>query len=98
MKLFFAQLFLLISSVSTEQSQIWVINTVLKKQERADLLWQDNLTHCLCRQVRLLMTTPSSTEVAAQENLLQKYQERVERLSQQNRVIKICTVKSDSTS
>ena len=27
----------------------------------------------------------------AQEDLLQKYQERVERLSQQNRVIKFCT-------
>ena len=30
-------------------------------------------------------------EDPAQEDLLQKYQERVERLSQQNRVIKICT-------
>ena len=40
----------------------------------------------------LLMTTPTpSTEVPAQEDLLQKYRERVERLSQQNRVIKICT-------
>ena len=40
----------------------------------------------------LLMKTPTpSTEVPAQEGLLQKYKERVERLSQQNRVIKICT-------
>ena len=40
----------------------------------------------------LLMTTLTrSTEVPAQEILLQKYKERVERLSQQNRVIKICT-------
>ena len=40
----------------------------------------------------LLITTPTpSTEDPAQEDLLQKYQERVERLSQQNRVIKICT-------
>ena len=40
----------------------------------------------------LLMTTSTpSTEVPAQEDLLQKYQERVERLSQQNRVIKFCT-------
>ena len=31
------------------------------------------------------------TDDPAQEDLLQKYQERVERLSQQNRVIKICT-------
>ena len=40
----------------------------------------------------LLMITPTpSTEDPAQEDLLQKYQERVERLSQQNRVIKFCT-------
>ena len=40
----------------------------------------------------LLMTTPTpSTEDPAQEDLLHKYQERVEWLSQQNRVIKICT-------
>ena len=39
-----------------------------------------------------LMKTPTpSTEVPAQEDLLQKYQERVEWLSQQNHVIKICT-------
>ena len=31
------------------------------------------------------------TEDPAQEDLLQKYQERVEKLSQQSRVIKICT-------
>ena len=38
-----------------------------------------------------LMKTPTpSTGDPAQEDLLQKYQERVERLSQQNRVIKIC--------
>ena len=33
-KLFFVQLFLLIWSVSTEQSQTCVMNTVLVKQER----------------------------------------------------------------
>ena len=39
-----------------------------------------------------LMKTPTpSTDDPAQEDLLQKFQERVERLSQQNRVIKICT-------
>ena len=38
-----------------------------------------------------LMKTPTpSTEVHAQEILLQKYQERVEKLSQQNRVINMC--------
>ena len=39
----------------------------------------------------LIMTPTSSIEILAQEDLLQKYQERVERLSQQNRVIKFCT-------
>ena len=40
----------------------------------------------------LLMKTPTpSTDDPVQEDPLQKYQERVERLSQQNRVIKICT-------
>ena len=48
---FFAQLFLLISSVSTEQSQICVRNSVLVKQERGDRCWQNNLAHCLCPQV-----------------------------------------------
>ena len=45
LKLFFAQLFLLISSVSTEQSQIYVRNTVPVKQELGDPCWQDKLTH-----------------------------------------------------
>ena len=39
----------------------------------------------------LLMTPRPSIEILAQEILLQKYQERVERLPQQDRVIKICT-------
>ena len=39
-----------------------------------------------------LMKTPTpSTDDPEQEDLLQKYQERVERLSQQNRAIKFCT-------
>ena len=52
LKLFFAQLFLLISSVSTEQSQVCVKNTNSAMLEQGDLFWKDNLTHCLCRQVR----------------------------------------------
>ena len=43
-ELFFAQSFLSISSVSTEQFQICVKNTVAVKQEQGDLLWQSNLT------------------------------------------------------
>ena len=39
-----------------------------------------------------LMRTPTpSTDDPAQEDPLRKYQERMERLSQQNRVIKFCT-------
>ena len=46
----------------------------------------------LFEPARLLITTPTpSTEVPAQENLLQKYTERVDRLSQQDRWLKICT-------
>ena len=50
LKLFFAQFFLFISLVSTEQSQICVRNTVPVKQERGDPCWQSNLTHCSSQQ------------------------------------------------
>ena len=39
----------------------------------------------------LMKTHTPSTDDPAQEDLLQKYLELVERLSQQKRVIKICT-------
>ena len=45
LKLFCAQFFLWISSVSTEQSQMCERNTIPVKQERRDPCWQDNLTH-----------------------------------------------------
>ena len=48
LKLFLAQLFLLISSVFTEQSQICVKDVTLVMIEQDDLLWKDNLTHCSC--------------------------------------------------
>ena len=45
----------------------------------------------LFEPAKFLITTPTpSTEVPAQEDLLQKYKERVERLSQQDRLMKIC--------
>ena len=83
LKLFFTQLFLLISSVFTEQSQICVMNTGLVKQGQSDPLFDPASS--------LMKTHTPSTDDPAQENLMQKYQERVERLSQQNRVIKFCT-------
>ena len=40
----------------------------------------------------LLITTPTpSSEIPAQEHLLQKHKERVEKLPQPDRLIKICT-------
>ena len=44
----------------------------------------------------LMKTHTPSTDDPAQEDLLLQYQERVERLSQQNRVIKFCTDAGDS--
>ena len=44
---FFANLFLLISSVFTEQSQTCVTNANPAMLEQGDLFWWDNLTHCL---------------------------------------------------
>ena len=38
----------------------------------------------------LIMTPTPSIEIPAQENLLQKYKERVERLPQPDQLIKIC--------
>ena len=46
----------------------------------------------LFESAKLLIRTPRpSIEIPAQENLLQKHKERVERLPQQDRLIKICT-------
>ena len=51
LKLFFAQLFMLSSSLFTGQSQICVKNAKPAMLEQGDLFWWDNLTHCLCPQV-----------------------------------------------
>ena len=73
----FAQLFLSISSVSTEQSQICV------KKEQSDPLFAP---------ANSLVTTPApSIEIPAQENQLQKHKERVEKLPQPDQLKKICT-------
>ena len=45
----FRTIFLLISSVFTEQSQICVKNVILAMLEQGYLLWQDKLTHCFCQ-------------------------------------------------
>ena len=85
----FRAIFLLISSVFTEQSQICVKNTKPVMLEQGDLFWQDNLTFS---SSSFMKTRTPSTDDPAQEDLLQEYQERVDRLSQQNnRVSKFCT-------
>ena len=63
-------------------------NANLAMSEQGDLFWCDNLTHCLCAQV---CENTYTFDDPAQEDLLQKYQERVDKLSQQNRVIKFCS-------
>ena len=63
--------------------------TCQERTERPVLVGQSDP---LFVQKNSLMKTPTpSTDDPPQEDLLQKYQERVERLSQQNRVIKFCT-------
>ena len=91
MKLFFAQLFLLISSVSTEQSQICVTNANPAMLEPGRLVLVGQYDP-LFVPTSLLMKTPTLlTDDPAPDDLLQKYKERVDKLPQQNRVIKFCT-------
>ena len=90
--MFFAQLFLLSSSVSIYGAFSDLCDEYSACQTRA-------VRPLLARQSDpsfepaglLIMTHRPSTEVLAQENLLQKYKERVERLSQQDRLSKFCT-------
>ena len=88
LKLFFAQLFLL--SIYGAVSDLCDEHRIC--QARTERLVLAEQSDPLFEPASLLMTIPTpSTEDPAQEDLLQKYQERVERLSQQNRVVKICT-------
>ena len=89
LKLFFAQIF------SVYQLSIYGAVSDLHDEYRACQVRTERpvlagQSDPLFEPARLLMTTPTlSTEVPAQEYFLQKYKERAERLSQQNRVIKI---------
>ena len=65
-------------------------NTVVVKQEQGNQFWQSNLIH-FSRQQTLIMTLIPSIEIPAQENLLQKHKERVEKFPQLDRLIKNCT-------
>ena len=91
LKQFFAQLFLLISSVYAEQSQIRVKNTNLGMLQQRDLFLATQSDPLSVPTSVMKTLTPSTDDPAQEEDLLQKYQERVDKLSQQNRVIKLCS-------
>ena len=90
LKLFFAQLFLLISSVFTKQSQICV-KECKSCHVRTGRLVLAGQSDPLFVPTSVMKTPTPFTDDPAQEDLLQKYQERVGKLSQQIRVIKFCT-------
>ena len=86
METFFAQLFLPISSVSTEQSQICVRNT---RRERPVLAGQSDP---LFEPADLLITTPSpSIEIPAQEIFISKVQRTSGKALTTRPIEKICT-------
>ena len=66
------------------------MNTAAVKQEQGDLLWQQSDPFFAPADLWMMEPTPS-IEIPAQENLLHKHKERVEKFSLQDRVIKICT-------
>ena len=90
LKLFSAQSFLSISPVSTEQfsdlceeyssCRTRTGRLVVAEQSDPLFVWADIL----------IMTPTPSIEIPAWENLLQKHKERVEKLPQPDRLIKIC--------
>ena len=90
LKMFFAQLFLLISSVFTEQSKTCVKNVTPAMIEQGDLLWKDNLTHCSC-QVWWRHTYFWPMILHNKKKIYWKDKERIEKLSQQDRLSKFCT-------
>ena len=90
LKLLFAH-FLLISSVSTERSQICVRNTILVKTSTGRPVLAEQSDPLFAPANLLIMTPRPSIEIPAQEILLQKYRERMEKVPQPDRLIKICT-------
>ena len=87
LKLFFAQLILLISSVFTEQSQICVKNTKFCSVRTGRLVLEGQSDPLFVPTSSLMETPTPPTDDPAQENLLQRYQQRGDRPSQQYRVI-----------
>ena len=80
LKLFFAQSFLSTSSVSTEQCQTCVKFTVAVEQKTGRLVVAEQSDPLFARADLLTMTLGPTIKILAQENLLQKHKERVEKL------------------
>ena len=91
LKLFFAQLFLLTSSVFTEQSQKCLKNMNPITIERRNPLWEDSRVPQSCPRVIKTNVPLENDDCAHKDLLLQKYGERIEKFSQQDRVSKFCT-------
>ena len=88
---FSPQLFLFISTVFTEQSQICVKNANPAMLEQGDLFWCDNLTHRLCQQVRWWKHLHVWPMILRKKIFCKSTKNDVDKLSQQNRVIQFCT-------
>ena len=87
---FLAQFFLLLSSVFYGAVSEWCYE-YRNCQARSVRLVLSEQSDSLFEPASLFMKTPTpSTEDPVQEELLRKYQERAEKLSQQSRVSKIC--------
>ena len=86
----FAQLFLFISSVFTEQSQICVKNVKTCHVRTGRLVVAGQSDPLFVPSV-MKTHIPLTDDPSQEEDLLQRYQERFERLSQQDRVMKFCT-------
>ena len=86
LKLFFAQLFLLISSVFTEQSQTGVKNVTLAVIEQGGLVVEGQSNPLFVPSVMKTEILLTDDPAQQEEDLLQRYKERIEKLSQQDRV------------
>ena len=91
LKLFFAELFLLISSVFTEQSQICVeeYETLHERTGRPVVMGQSSTS--FVPSVIKSEVPLDRHDRAHKDLLLQQYGERIEKLSQQDRLSKFCT-------
>ena len=73
LKLFFAQLFLLISSVFTEQSQIGVKTVALAMIEQGDLLWKDRKNPLFVPSLMKTHIPMTDDPAQPEEDLLQRF-------------------------